>query len=311
MPRPPETFALVGDVHGHLQLALCLVARWQRELRVTFDAVFLAGDVGTFTDGGPLDSATASHAKRNPCELEFATHWSRTPPAPWLDAIFRPEGLGLTCPVVMVHGNHEGFAHLRSVAPRRRPAGPVAVDDLPAVDTGGRIRYLPTGWRVRTGGNHVVGGVGGMEPGQRRSRYDPMAYVDPAAVAALSAAGGLDLLVTHQGPTAVQGDHGSPALDPLLAAARVWCHGHSTPVGHVTPVGSCTVVPLGDIAFDRRGEPGQHGLAHVTFGGGDPVVTQATPPFWREYRQKLWPVAADGRLVCPDLWPFVREAASR
>ncbi len=119
----------------------------------------------------------------------------------------------------MVHGNHEGFDHLRSVAPRRQPPAVVTLDDLPPVDAGGHVRYLPSGWRVRTPGGRVVAGVGGIEPGQRRARYDPMAYVDPAAVSALSAAGGVDLLVTHQGPTAVQGDHGSPTLDPLLAAA--------------------------------------------------------------------------------------------
>ncbi len=303
--RPVESVCLIGDVHGHLQLALCMAARWQRELSVTFDAVFLAGDVGTFTAADPLDGATLAHAKRNPCELEFATHWAADPPAPWLDAIFRPEGLGLTCPVVMVHGNHEGFDHLRSVAPRRQSPAVVTLDDLPPVDTGGHLRYLPSGWRVRTPGGRVAAGVGGIEPGQRRARYDPMAYVDPAAVSALSAAGGVDLLVTHQGPTAVQGDHGSPTLDPLLAAAAVWCHGHSTPVGDVTAVDGCTVVPLGDVAFTRAGEPGVDGFAHVTFGGGgDPVVVKAPPPFWRSYRRKLWPAAADGRLVCPDLWPF-------
>jgi hypothetical protein len=304
-----ETYALIGDVHGHLQLALCMVARWQREGAVPFDAVFLAGDVGTFTHADPLDGATLSHAKRNPCELEFATHWSTTPPAPWLAAIFEPppHGLGLTCPIVMVHGNHEGFGHLRSLVPRRRPADPVPIDDLPTVDTGDRIRYLPSGWRIRTAGGHVVAGVGGMEAGQRRSRYDEMAYVDDAAVSTLCDLGGVDLLVTHQGPTAVQGDHGSPTLQRLLDAgvARVWCHGHSTPVGDVTVVDRSTVVPLGDIAFTRSGEPGPHGFAHVTYADAGPTVVKAAPPFWREYRQKFWRPAPDGRLVCPDLWPFV------
>ena len=313
MTMPTETFALVGDVHGHLQLALCVVARWQRELGVRFDAAFLAGDVGTFTDADALDGATASHAKRNVCELEFATHWSRTEPAPWLSAIFRPEpdGLGLTCPVVMVHGNHEGFAHLRPICPRRRPADPVPIDDLPTVDTGGYIRYLPSGWRTTSAAGRTIAGVGGMDVGQRRARYDSMAYVDDAAVSALCAVGNADLLVTHQGPTAVQGDHGSPTLQRLLDAdvARVWCHGHSTPVGDVTRVGRCDVVPLGDVAFAGRGpnagDPGRHGWATVRFGDGEPSIVKTPPPFWREYRQKLWRTAADGRLVCPDLWPFV------
>jgi hypothetical protein len=79
MPGNPETFAILGDVHGHLQLSLCMVARWQKELGFVFDAVFLCGDVGTFTEESQLDSATRSHAKDNPCELEFLKQWATVP----------------------------------------------------------------------------------------------------------------------------------------------------------------------------------------------------------------------------------------
>src|SRR5688572_29469013 len=97
----PACYAILGDLHGHLQLACCTLARWQRDRGRPFDAVFLCGDVGTFTEESQLDSATRSHARDNPCELEFLTQWSTRPPAPWLDRIFRqePEGLGLSCPV--------------------------------------------------------------------------------------------------------------------------------------------------------------------------------------------------------------------
>ena len=46
----PGTIAVVGDVHGHLQLALCVLARWQHVLGAKFEAVLLCGDVGTFTE---------------------------------------------------------------------------------------------------------------------------------------------------------------------------------------------------------------------------------------------------------------------
>ena len=61
--------AIVGDCHGHLQLALCVLARWQEHLGQDFEAVFLCGDVGTFTETSPPDSATHDHARRNPCEI--------------------------------------------------------------------------------------------------------------------------------------------------------------------------------------------------------------------------------------------------
>lgn len=81
----------MGDVHGHLQLALGIAARWQLGLGRDFDAVLLWGD-----------------------KIEFLTQWMDPASAPWLEGIFRPVsegGLGLACPVVMVHGNHEGFEH--------------------------------------------------------------------------------------------------------------------------------------------------------------------------------------------------------
>ncbi len=233
------------------------LARMQQQRGQDFSAVFLCGDVGAFTDNAQLDSATRGHARNNPCELEFLTQWSTVPQAPWLDAIFRPtpQGLGLTCPVVMVHGNHEGFAHLETLYPRwRRLAGPIALSDLPPVDTNGHIRFLPPGWSFLTSEGFTIGGVGGMETGQRRAKYHPMAYIDADAVQHLSLQRPVDILLTHQGPARVQGGHGSPTLDLLLdsQSARFWFHGHSTPVKTLTTVGKTDVAPLGDIAFANR-----------------------------------------------------------
>ncbi len=316
-PSATESVAVVGDVHGHLQLALCILARWQRELESPFVAVLLCGDVGTFTDRAQLDNATVAHARQNPCELEFLTLWAATPAAPWLERIFMPlgEGLGLQCPVVMVHGNHEGFAVLEPFSRSGPPAVPVAVADLPALDAKGRLRYLPSGWRFRTPGGRVVGGVGGIEPGQRGADYHPLAYVDEDAVISLAACEPVDVLVTHQGPAAVQGEAGSATLDLLAErpSARVWCHGHGASEWEVTrvgPAGECQVVPLGDIAFPGRGpsmgNPGLDGWCHLTLNRHEePALRREAPPFWRDYRRSRWRPTREGALVCPDLVPFV------
>jgi hypothetical protein len=316
-PFPPATLAVVGDVHGHLQLALCMLARWQVELGTRFDCVLLCGDVGAFSDGSQLDNATVRHAKANPCELEFLTQWSASPPPPWLAHVFLPrdggQGLGLECPVVMVHGNHEGFAHLETLPRGRRPVLPVQASDLPAVDTDGYIRLLPSGWTMATPGGCVVAGVGGMERGQRRSQYHEMAYIDDAAVEALCDGPSVDVLVTHQGPAALQGDLGSPTLDLLLnrGLARAWFHGHATPnpaIVRAGPGGGCTVVPLGDVAFGSRGhraeDPGLDGWSHARVTDDAVHVVREAPPFWRDYRRGKWKALPEG-LVCPDLVPFV------
>jgi len=304
---------VIGDTHGHLQLALCMAARWQRELSVQFEAIVLAGDIGSFTEEGQLDSATRAHSRSNPCELEFLCQWAAEPQPPWLAGIFAPVeegGLGLLCPVVMVHGNHEGFAHLARLCSRRLPADAVEIGELRSVDTGGWIRYLPSGWRCRTASGRVVGGVGGIERGQRAARYHELAYIDDRAVAALLGDGLLDVLVTHQGPAAVQGDHGSQTLDLLLerGLASFWFHGHSTPIRTVTAVGRTIVVPLGDVAFSTRGEkhdePGDDGWSHLQLGEQS-HVTRERPAFWRDYRRRKWIERPGGQLVCPDLAAWI------
>ena len=134
-PTNPQSICVIGDTHGHLQLALCMAARWQKCLSVEFEAVFLCGDVGTFTAEDQLDNATRRHSKSNACELEFLTQWSVDPHPAWLNRIFMPGsagGLGLTYPVVMVHGNHEGFDHLqRVIAGMTIPSAAVPLALLP------------------------------------------------------------------------------------------------------------------------------------------------------------------------------------
>ena len=309
-PVPFTRIAVLGDLHGHLQLGLCTLARWQRETAIPISAVLLAGDIGTFTDESQLDSATRAHANHNPCELEFLTQWSMTPPPPWLDAIFQPHphGLGLTCPIVMVHGNHEGFAHLAPLANRRRiPTDRATIDSLPTVDTLERIHYLPSGCRVTLPSGHTIAGIGGMQAGQRRAKYHPLAYIDEDAVTCLLDARA-DILLTHQGPRAVQGGHGSPTLDTLLdpPAARFWFHGHSTPILAPTQVNQTLVVPLGDVTFVSRGsnagDPNSNGWCLLDLHSDRThTLHRDPPPFWRDARRTHWRQTPGGRLVHPDL----------
>ena len=312
MAEHQSLLAFVGDCHGHLQLALCVLARWQRELGVRFEAVILCGDVGTFTHDSQLDNATRRRGKANPCELEFLHQWSTDPPARWLDAIFRAEadgGLGLTCPVVMVNGNHEGCAHLERMTPTRPPV-PATIDDLPPVDTAGHLRFLPPGCRVVLTSGHLLAALGGIERGQRQADYHLMAYIDEDAVVGLLDGGQLSILVTHQGPSGTQGSKGSETLQLLVDAGipGLWLHGHSIPNPDerwVGPAGRTRVVALGDIAFPDRGpftdEPGADGWALVSLARGDLSVKKRTPPFLRDFRRDRWSRTDEGLLICPTL----------
>jgi hypothetical protein len=209
----------------------------------------------------------------------------------------------------MVHGNHEGFAHLQTLIRGDPPANPIRVKDLPGVDTNGHIRYLGSGWRCVTSSGLVVAGVGGIERGQRGAKYHELAYLDELAIELLREGPAVDVLITHQGPSSVQGNKGSELLQSLLDAefARVWFHGHSIPnrdMVEAGPNGATLVVPLADVAFGTDGheadEPGRDGWACAEFGE-TVAVTRERPAFWREYRRKKWLVREDGQLVCPDL----------
>lgn len=300
-----------GDVHGHLQLALCAWALEQQSTGRCLDAILLCGDVGTFTSDCTLDKATTRHAAHNPCELEFR-QWSRDPWAPWLDGIFASVaagGLGLDAPVIMCHGNHEGWDHLEllTVDLGAIPDQPVRPSDLPAVDLHGRIRLLPSGWRVLTAAGTVVGGVGGIEPGQRLgANYPPMAYIDPDAVARLAATDRLDVIITHQGPAKVQGaSSGAESLDALLQrqASLLWFHGHSRQQKTPITVGQTQVVPLGDAAFDRSAgwrvaNDAWHSVERVA---GTLAAVPRRPSRLPELARRKWIPTPDGQLVAPHL----------
>jgi hypothetical protein len=312
MSDTPPTICVIGDVHGHLQLALCIAARWQRELRVQFEAVLLAGDVGTFTEASQLDNATRRHGRDNPCELEFLEFWSREPFPSWLRTLFdaaEDGGLGLTCPLVMVHGNHEGFEHLAALHTGPVPGDPAPIAALPVVDTGGYLRYLPSGWRCRTASGKVLGGIGGIETGQRKAKYHELAYIDERAVTKLLGQR-CDLLLTHQGPAAVQDEYGSPTLDLFLESGQIatWFHGHGVRYDGVATAGpreQTLVVPLHDVAFSTRGGqagcPGDNAWSYVAFETSGPRIVRERPRFWREYRMHHWLKTPEGMLVCPDL----------
>jgi hypothetical protein len=215
----------------------------------------------------------------------------------------------------MVHGNHEGFAHLSELVPSGYPDRPVTIREIPAVDSAGRVRLLPSGWAVTLASGHTIGAVGGIEPGQRSADYHPMAYIDEGALLHLTARPGpLDLLITHQGPARLQGSVGSPTLDRALQRqlARVWCHGHAIRAPEIREVAGTKVVPLGDIPFSgpELDEPGSGGWALVELDEPGELVSvrRETPFFLGTFRRRRWIETPDGELVSPTLaWHLGRR----
>ncbi len=311
-----STVCAVGDVHGHLQLALCMAARWQRTLDFPFDALLLCGDVGSFTNESHPDSTTRKHSKSNPIELEFLYQWSISPPPDYLSKIFTPlecGGLGLVCPIIMTHGNHEGFSHLASLITGEIPGSPLPASELPSVDKGGFIKYLPSGWKCQTPSGLVIGAIGGIEKNQRCAHYHDLAYIDDLAVESLLHGPKFDILITHQGPSSTQSDaNGSSTLQLLLdlpreEIARIWFHGHSIVDPEARLLGpnrSMLIIPLGDAAFPGKGpwadDPGDMAWCRASLGK-EIRWERKRPDFWRDFRRTKWKSLDNGQLVCPDL----------
>ena len=209
----------------------------------------------------------------------------------------------------MVHGNHEGFEHLEHIHRGSAPGDPVAIGSLPIVDAGGYVSYLLSGWRCQTESGKVIGGIGGIESGQRKSKYHPLAYIDERAVIKLMGQR-CDVLLTHQGPAAVQDEYGSPTLDLFPEAGHIatWFHGHGVRYDQITAAGpsdETLVVPLHDVAFSTRGGqagcPGDNAWSYVIFEATGPRIVRERPRFWREYRMHHWTKTPEGMLVSPDL----------
>ena len=297
---------VIGDVHGHLQLALSVAHLWQRELGVEFEAVLLVGDLGTFTSEDRLDKATRKFAERNPMELEFMYQWLQTPPPPWIEGIFRPVsegGLGIKN-VVAIRGNHEDFEYLRSITPESAPDMPVGLEDLPSLDPNGFIKFLPNTWVVRLPGGTTVAGLGGVTD-QKKGLITEEELLTLMGI--LGDLGQVDILLTHQGPEVVQEEAGSPELNDLLGGARYWFHGHAVRNPEIVTVRGTTVVPLEHANFSHGKALDPNGWAILRLGGEEKVwrglpkeTPYLSPNNWIRRRfngQKV--------LVSPLLWNFL------
>jgi len=128
----PKKIAILGDIHGHVTLALGLLRRWELESKKTLDLILQVGDFGVFPQG--RDAATRRFAKNDPDELGFLQYLSASRES---DLLLNPESSHkISAPILFVKGNHEDFAWLAHL---QRGSSAVSIDHF------GRIMYLPNG----------------------------------------------------------------------------------------------------------------------------------------------------------------------
>ena len=209
--------ALIGDVHGRVYHALAAVLTLQAGLQSKLDLVIQVGDLGAFPDPDRLDEATRRYAERDQSELHFS-HLLGAKGA--LARQLSAARARLTGPIYFIRGNHEDMAWLAGLRNESRSEStPVDPFDL--------IHYVPDGTVLEIDGFRV-GFLGGVEYGA-----EPHTKIEQDALDAISSAGRLDLLVTHDGPYGIGTGHyggtqGSRVLTDLIERIRPrhWAGGH-------------------------------------------------------------------------------------
>lgn len=276
--------AVVGDVHGHLELLYGILGRWQRETRVPIDLILQVGDLGAMPES--LDRATTRHATRDPEELGFGLFAGDSPPASLLDP--RP-------PLVFIPGNHEDFEFLSRCGDA---AGADAL--LVPVTRDKRILELRSGrvWTSDSAGALSVAGVSGVaKRGHKRHTHPRLHLKDDDALAiGARGRGEVDILISHERPSGIEEGFkhdlgGSEALRLLIEEAqpRLAFFGHYDRAGEWA-IGSTRVIGLAGCGYERRGawRVKQGAIAIVDWDGFGFAVSKLSTPWMLQSTRDNW-----------------------
>ena len=250
--------AIVGDVHGHLELMYAVLGRWQEESGRPIHLILQCGDMGAFVPGSQLDRATRRWSEQDPEELGFGQFAGDKVPRTLLDP--RPA-------LVFIPGNHEDFAMLDQREKQARPDQATY-----SVSNDGKIHALRSGriWTFTMGDEEVrVAGISGIARGPNKKGRHPRYYLSENEAMQLAQAGpgSIDILISHDGPAGLfgpdyRGMAGSDALRIVIeeTSPKLAFFAHYDRVGEwgigttrVVGLGKCGYVPSGRWALAQGG----------------------------------------------------------
>ncbi|SEG95772.1 Predicted phosphoesterase [Nonomuraea solani] len=210
--RQAMKIAFVGDVHGCVLHALGAAVLLQDRRGIRLDAVIQVGDLGAYPSAERFDESSRRFGRDHPAQGDF---FRLLDPSPSFAEGVRL-ALGKIPSVLFVSGNHEDHDWLASL---HEAAGAEVVP----VDPLGAYRHVACGNVVEVAGQRVAF-LGLIEvPGKMdldESAYARLTAVEP---------GGVDILVTHDGPYGMSRDRrgnvqGSPKLTRLIEHLRPRLH---------------------------------------------------------------------------------------
>lgn len=207
--------ALLGDLHGHFELAFSIFQRWEFEHQKKLDLILQVGDFGVWPKPYMLDLQTYKFAQHDPDEISFPQFQENTPVNARFFDTTHPNHL--KAPVIFIKGNHEDFHYLQSIQCEQN-------NGVIPVDYYERILYLPNG-RTLLHEGITIGGIGGKEfdpPGNGFTRREALALENKA----------IDILLVHEPYKGAlpfpHNNKGSPTIRSLTEIAQprlVFC-GH-------------------------------------------------------------------------------------
>lgn len=235
------TIAVLGDLHGHINLALSILKKWEIENKTNLDSILQVGDLGYFPDISKLDRATLKFAKEDPEELGFQDFLQET------DASrrhFYGEETKLNSDLVFIAGNHDDQDKLRELESSARHF-PVPVDYY------GKILYLPAGeiYEINKGKLKIkVSGLGRISGNSQNYNFT---NADLRKVKSLS---NIDILLTHEPQSGIFNERGSEEVREVLQSLNPDYHfcGHIHQGQELEQLGKTKSYILDQVGFRKR-----------------------------------------------------------
>lgn len=280
--RGELTIAVLGDLHGHIGLALRLLRRWEREHNRKIHFALQVGDFGVWPQPDlRLDEATRRFAERDPHEISFPDY---TRPSDEATRFLAPGSDDfLSCPVVFVKGNHEDFQYLAELE-SEHSTGAIPVDYFQ------RFWYLPNGrmLKLAAGERSVrVGALGGVERGPE------MAMFTPGEIRSLIGNAPIDILLAHDiYEDALVKGIGSRFIKDLVSGLqpRFLFAGHMHVDGQrLAAAGNTEAYILHEVGFRHRGQlnAGCMGMLEVAVSG-ETKFAFVSEPWQAEFTTESW-----------------------
>jgi hypothetical protein len=135
--------AVLGDLHGHITLALKALERWRQISGLDFDAIAQVGDMGVFDEHTVLDPVTAEMSAKDPEELGFANYREQSGEG---DYFFGEKGVFRGIPFYFITGNHDDARLLHGVE------NPCFYHNMRHIPNGRNVTYEKDGRQILIGG---------------------------------------------------------------------------------------------------------------------------------------------------------------